>query len=261
VSGEGALRDRVVVVTGAAGGIGRAICHRVAQLGGRVVAVDADSAALAETASVAEEAGAAACLVHADVSQDVGVAAYVEAAITRFGRIDGLVSNAGTEGLITPTVEYPVEVFDRVIAINLRGVFLGLKHVLPVMIDQGAGVVVNVASVAGLIGHPGHSAYVASKHGVVGLTRVAAAEVGQHGVRVNAVCPGPTSTRMIASIEEQAGGGDAAAKHREIAAKIPAGRYGEPDEIARSVAFLLGDDASYVNGATLTVDGAFTAAI
>jgi len=250
-----------VVVTGAAGGIGRAICEQVAGLGARLVAVDADQVAGEQVAAAIREGGADACFVAADVSDAADTEAYVAQALTRFGRIDGLVANAGIEGVITPIADYPLEVFDRVLAINARGVFLGLKHVLPPMVAQRSGSIVNVASVSGTIGHVGHSAYVASKHAVVGLTRVAAAEVARHGVRVNALCPGPTSTRMMDAIEAQSGDGDAAATHREIAAKIPAQRYAEPQEVARVAAFLLGDDAAFVHGAAIAVDGGFTAAI
>src|SRR6185436_12201204 len=228
------------------------ICEQVAGLGARLVAVDADQVAGEQVAAAIREGGADACFVAADVSDAADTEAYVAQALTRFGRIDGLV---------TPIADYPLEVFDRVLAINARGVFLGLKHVLPPMVAQRSGSIVNVASVSGTIGHVGHSAYVASKHAVVGLTRVAAAEVARHGVRVNALCPGPTSTRMMDAIEAQSGDGDAAATHREIAAKIPAQRYAEPQEVARVAAFLLGDDAAFVHGAAIAVDGGFTAAI
>jgi NAD(P)-dependent dehydrogenase (short-subunit alcohol dehydrogenase family) len=251
----------VGVVTGAAGGIGRAVCERMAGLGWRVLCVDAEAPAGNAVVGALRSAGADARFAKADVSQSADVERYVATALKEFGRIDGLVNNAGIEGAITAIPDYPIDVFDRVVAVNLRGVFLGMKHVLPVMTEQGAGAVVNIASVAGLVGHPYHGAYVASKHGVVGLTKVAAAEVGGHGIRVNAVCPGPTSTRMIASIEEQLPGSSSEQAHRRIAEKIPLKRYGHPDEIARTVMFLLTDDASYINGAALTVDGGFIAAI
>jgi NAD(P)-dependent dehydrogenase (short-subunit alcohol dehydrogenase family) len=255
------LRGRVVVVTGAAAGIGRAICEWVSELGARVVVVDTDAEHGKRLVDHLRRQGGDAQFMAADVSHAADVEAYVEAARSHFGRLDGLVNNAGIEGVITPTVSYPLDVFDRVLAVNVRGVFLALKYALPGMIEQGAGSIVNLASVAGLVGHADHCGYVASKHAVVGMTRVAAAEVARHGVRVNAVCPGPTSTRMMASIEAQAVGTQRDARHREIVTKIPARRYAEPREIARVVAFLLSDAAGFVHGAAVAVDGAFTAAI
>lgn len=254
------LRDRVVVVTGAAGGIGRAVCARVIQLGGLLVGVDTDGPAGASAVAALTRDGGRAYFIHGDVSNADDVAAYVNDARARFGRVDGFVNNAGVEGVIKPMIDYPVEVFDGVLATNVRGVFLGLKHVLPVMVEQARGAIVNVASVAGITGHANHAAYVASKHAVVGLTRVAAAEVASCGIRVNAVCPGPTNTRMMTSIEEQASP-DRLVRKRDILARIPAGRYAEPCEVARLIAFLLGDDAGYIHGAVIPVDGGFTAAI
>ena len=182
-----------------------------AKHGAKVVAVDRDGAAAEATAGIIRQNGGDALAVTADVTKSADVKAYVKAAIDKYGRIDCFFNNAGIEGKVSPIVDYDEAVFDAVIGVNVKGVFLGLKHVLPEMIRQGGGAIVNTASVAGLVGTPGMPAYVASKHAVIGLTKTAAGEVARQGIRVNAVCPGPVDTRMIHSLEAQLSPGDPAA--------------------------------------------------
>jgi NAD(P)-dependent dehydrogenase (short-subunit alcohol dehydrogenase family) len=203
--------------------------------------------------------GGDAIAVTADVTRSDDVKAYVKAAIDRYGRIDCFFNNAGIEGKVAPLAEYDEAVFDAVLGVNVKGVFLGLRHVLPEMIRQGSGAVVNTASIAGLVGSPGMSAYVASKHAVIGITKTTAGEVGRQGIRVNAVCPGPVDTRMIHAIEEQVSPGDAASVEARYQAAIPSGRYTTADEIANMVLFLCSDLASNITGGQFVVDGGRTA--
>ncbi len=183
------------------------------------------------------------------------VQAYVQATLEAFGRIDCFFNNAGIEGKVAPTQDYDEAIFDTVIGVNLKGVFLGLRHVLPVMLKQGSGAVVNTASVAGLFGTPGMAPYVASKHGVLGLTKVASADVARHGIRVNAVCPGPVETRMMRSLEAQRSPADPQAAHQAVSESTPSGRYTLPEEVANVVLFLCSDLAGNLTGAHLVVDG------
>ncbi len=245
---------KVAVVTGGANGIGRAAAAQLAGAGARVLLVDRDQAAGAEAAAAIRADGGEAQFIAADVTRSADVQGYVAAAAGRWGAIDCFFNNAGIEGAVTPTAEYDEAVFDSVIAVNLKGVFLGLRHVLPVMLRQGRGAVVNTASTAALQGSPGLSAYVASKHAVLGMTRTAAAEVGPAGIRINAVCPGPTDTRMIHSLARQAG-----ATAERFTSVIPLGRYGTAEEIAHVVLFLLSDLSANVTGAAWPVDGGRTA--
>jgi len=190
----------------------------------------------------------------ADVSESADVQAYVKATLDAFGRIDCLVNNAGTEGKVAPTSEYDEDVWDTVLAVNLKGTFLGLRHVLPVMIAQGSGSVVNMSSTAGVIGTPRMPAYTASKHGVIGLTKTVSGEVARQGIRVNAVCPGPTDTAMLRSIETMINPNDPDAVRAAYHAAIPTGRYATPAEIANVVLFLLSDLAFAVTGAHYMAD-------
>lgn len=253
------LVGKIALVTGGGSGIGQAACKAFAQAGAQVMVVDINGAAAEATAEAVRALGGAAHAVAADVSQSADVQRYVAATLSAFGRIDVFFNNAGIEGQVSPLAEYDEANWDNVIAINLKGTFLGLRHVLPVMIRQQSGSIINSASVAGTVGAPGMAAYSASKHAILGLTRTAAGEVGRQGVRVNAICPGPIQTRMMQSLAEQLNPAEPVAVVRANTARNPLGRYGEPDEVARVVVFLASDDAAYVNGAAWMIDGGRTA--
>ena len=249
------LQGKVAVVTGAGGGIGRATSLELARGGASLVLVDVDERTLTETEEAVRQTGAAVLSVRADVSRSEDVRHYVSAAIDEFGRIDVFFNNAGVEGPIADLVDYPEEEFERVYATNLRGVFLGLKYVLAVMLEQGSGSIINTASLAAHVGLATSSGYVASKHGVLGLTRTAAAEVGGRGVRVNAVSPGVIDTRMTRALAEAFSKENPSARWDDMLASFPIKRMGTPEEIAAVVRFLASDAASYVNGAAWSVDG------
>ena len=248
------LDGRVAVVTGAAGVIGIAAMRLLAERGARIVAVDCRQwdvqAAIGNLPAAAQGLAVA-----ADVTREDEVAAYVRAATEKFGTIDVFYNNAGVEGEITPITKYSLEAFRRVIDVNVVGVFLGLKHVLPVMLKQNKGSIINTASIAGLIGSPDIAAYTASKHAVIGLTKSAALECTATGVRVNCVCPGLIDSRMLSAIIEGRNPGKAPVASDKIVERIPARRLGQASEVASIVAFLASDEASYVSGSAYTVDG------
>ena len=250
---------KVALVTGAGNGIGRATALAFAKSGAKLVVVDRDRDAGEATAGIIRQQGGEAIFVAADVTRSADVRAYVKAALDAYGRIDCFHNNAGIEGAWQHTAEYDEAMFDQVIAVNVKGVFLGLRHVLPVMLAQKSGAVVNTASVAGLVATPGMPAYVASKHAVIGLTKTAAGEVAKMGVRVNAVCPGPVDTRMIHSLEQMIDPANPAAVARRYQAAMPTGRYTTVDEIANMVVFLCSDLASNTTGGQFVVDGGRTA--
>ncbi|HTQ35243.1 MAG TPA: glucose 1-dehydrogenase [Stellaceae bacterium] len=250
---------KVALITGGGGGIGRAAALAFAKAGAKVVVVDRDAAAGEATAGIIKQQGGEAKFVAADVTKSADVANYVKETLDTYGRIDCFFNNAGIEGALAHTADYDEAMFDQVIGINVKGVFLGLRHVLPVLIKQKSGSVVNTASVAGLVATPGMPAYVASKHAVIGLTKTAAGEVAREGVRVNAVCPGPVDTRMIHSLEKMINPDDPDSVGKRYQSVIPSGRYTTPEEIANMVLFLSSDLASNITGAQYVVDGGRTA--
>jgi NAD(P)-dependent dehydrogenase (short-subunit alcohol dehydrogenase family) len=251
--------DKVALITGGGGGIGRATALAFAKAGAKVVIVDYDAAAGEATAGIVKQQGGEAKFIKADVTKSADVANYVKETLDTYGKIDCFFNNAGIEGNLAHTADYDEAMFDQVIGVNVKGVFLGLRHVLPVLLKQKSGVVVNTASVAGLVATPGMPAYVASKHAVIGLTKTAAGEVARQGVRVNAVCPGPVDTRMIHSLEKMISPDDPESVNKRYQGAIPSGRYTTPEEIANIVLFLSSDLASNITGAQYVVDGGRTA--
>lgn len=255
------LTDKVAIVTGGSGGIGRAAARLFAAEGARVMLVDLDAAALqALVAEIGAESGEErAAFTIADVSDAAQTAAYVAATLERFGGVDIALLNAGIEGRIVPLAEYPDDMFDKVIAVNVRGVFLGLKHVMPAMAKRGRGSIVITSSTAGIRAVGGMSAYVTSKHAVIGLMRTAAMEGAASDIRVNTVNPSPIDTRMMESIEQQAGLPVGDRSNRPMARHTPLQRYGEPEEVAKLMLFLASDDASFCTGGVYMVDGGVSA--
>jgi len=253
------LDGRVAVVTGAAGVIGSATIRLLAERGARIVAVDRRPADL-DAAVKDLPASAEALKVGADVTEEDGVREYVRAAVDKFGTIDVFYNNAGIEGEVKAIQDYPLEAFRRVLDVNVVGVFLGMKYVLPVMLKQNKGSVINTASIAGLVGSPHIAVYSASKHAVIGLTKSAAWECTGTGVRINCVCPGLIDSRMLSAIFQGRASGNAPPPMERIVERIPARRLGQASEVASIVAFLASDEASYVSGSAYTVDGGRTAA-
>src|ERR1700753_3304245 len=249
---------KVALVTGGGNGIGRATSVAFARQGAKVIVVDRDDAGAQATVGIIRQNNGDAVAVTADVTKAADVKAYVKAAVETYGRIDFFFNNAGIEGKLAPTAEYDEDMFDAVIGVNVKGVFLGLRHVLPVMLQQKRGAIVNTASVAGLVATPGMPAYVASKHAVIGLTKTASGEVARQGIRVNAVCPGPVDTRMIHAIEEQRAPGKATSIQERYQAAQPTGRYTTVEEIANMVLFLCSDLAANTTGGQFVVDGGRT---
>lgn len=246
-----AFAGKVALVTGAGSGIGRATARAFAGAGARVVVADVAAEGGEETARAIRDAGGEAAFARCDVTTDDTIAA----AVATFGRLDYACNNAGIIGTSAPIPNYPDEAWDRVIAINLSGVWRCMKHELPAIEAGGGGAIVNIASIAGVVGFANAAAYVAAKHGVVGLTKVAALEYAQRGVRVNAVCPGFVATPMIAGIGITSESPSGAA----IAARHPIGRLGTPEEIAAAVIWLCADAAAFVTGSALLVDGGYVA--
>ncbi len=251
----GTLTGKTIIVTGAAGAIGFATAQVLAREGAKLVLVDLRAEDLVLRERDLRAAGAEVIGHPADVSRSHEVKAFVDVALQRFGRIDGLFNNAGIEGHIANTWEYDEEEFDRVTRVNVNGVFLGMKHVIPVMLAQGGGAIVNTASIGSERGLAGACTYNASKHAVVGLTRTAAAEAGPKGIRVNCVMPGVIDTPLLDSVLGPLFGGDIALGKKVLGKIAPMERIGQPVEIGEVVAFLLSDAASFVTGAAWSIDG------
>ena len=253
------LSGKIALITGGAGGIGQAAARQFTDEGARVVLVDRDEAALrSAVSSIGEDI---ASYEVADVTQPEQVQSYVNAAVDRWGGIDIFLANAGIEGMISPIPDYTIDVFDQVMAVNVRGVWLGLKYVIPAMRERGGGSIVITSSTAGIGGTAGMSAYTASKHAVIGIMRTAALECAPMGIRVNTVNPAPIETRMMRSLEEmRVAAADSSAvtverTKRDFAARIPLQRYGNPEEVAKLMLFLASEESSFCTGGVYMVDG------
>ncbi|WP_079506037.1 SDR family NAD(P)-dependent oxidoreductase [Mesobacillus jeotgali] len=251
----GKFDGKVVVITGAAGGIGKATAKKLAEQGAKLALVDLNLEAVEQVVSEIGLDDSRAIALQANVAKEEDVKAYVEATIEKFGRIDGFFNNAGIEGITANVEDYPTDTFDLVLNVNVKGAFLGLKYIVPVMKKQGAGSIVNTASGAGLIRSPGFVGYNSSKHAVIGMTKVVALEAAPFGVRVNVVAPGVINTRMMRQIEKNTVPEDAEGARKAFGSAVPMGRYGEAEEVANVAIFLLSDDASYVSQSIYTVDG------
>lgn len=241
---------KVALVTGGGSGIGREAAIVLARRGAQVMVVDRDEAAAAEAASTIVAAGGEAGSMRVDVAVADDTRAMVDAAVARFGRLDFAVNSAGVGGTRARTADYPQDAWEMTIAVNLTGVYLSMKHEIPAMLAGGGGSIVNIASVAGVLGFPHYSAYSASKHGVIGLTRTAALEYARNGIRVNAVCPAFTRTPMVDALT-----GGSAEHEQKLADALPIGRLGTVAEVAESIAYLCSDGARFTNGHSLVLDG------
>ncbi|WP_159901771.1 SDR family NAD(P)-dependent oxidoreductase [Salinirussus salinus] len=246
------LDGAVAVVTGASSGIGRASAERFAAEGASVVVADIDEAGGTETVERIEDDGGEATFVEVDVSDPDSVQAMVDATVERYGSLDVAHNNAGILTDFVPVTEIEESDWDTLIDVNLKGVWACLKAEIPAMLESNGGAVVNTTSEEGLVGGPARGSYVASKHGVVGLTRTAALEFADAGLRVNAVAPGPIDTGMSPDSMDAE---DLEGMREAVREEIPLGRFGEPEEVAGATAYLCSEDASFVTGHTLVVDG------
>lgn len=249
---ETVFTNKVAIVTGGSFGIGRATALAFSKKGAKVVI--ADWAEDNETLNLIKDAGGEAIFVKCDVSKASDVKAMVEKAISAFGRLDYAFNNAGIEGVTAPVQDCSEENWDKTIGVNLKGIWLCMKYEIPEILKQGKGVIVNCASIAGLVGYSGLPAYAASKHGVIGLTKTSALECAKLGIRVNAVCPGAIKTPMIDRLT-----GKKKEVEQQYAAMEPIGRLGQPEEVANAVTWMCSDEASFITGHAMAVDGGWTA--
>lgn len=251
---NGRLEGKAALVTGASSGIGRAAAVLFAREGARVIVSDINVSGGEETVAAIQKQGGEARFIRCDISKPAEVEALIRGAVETLGRLDCAVNNAGVSGVMVPTVDYPEDDWDRVIATNLKGVWLCMKQELQQMLKQGGGSIVNTASVAGLVGVPMTSAYVAAKHGVVGLTKTVALEYAKANIRINVVCPGVVRTPMLMDTTRENPQMEAA-----LLAAEPVGRMAEPEEIAEALVWLCSGAASFITGAALPVDGGIVA--
>lgn len=249
---ENGFKNKVALVTGGSSGIGRATALAFARKGAKVVI--ADWMENQETMDLIENLGGEAIFVKCDVSKASDVKALIEKTIATFGRLDFAYNNAGIEGIQAPVQDCTEENWDKTIGVNLKGIWLCMKYEIPEMLKKSKGIIVNCSSVAGLVGFQNSPAYVASKHGVIGLTKTAALENAKLGIRINAVCPGIIKTPMIDRVT-----GNKKEVEQQFAGMEPVGRFGQPEEIACAVIWLCSDEASFVTGIAMPVDGGFVA--
>jgi NAD(P)-dependent dehydrogenase (short-subunit alcohol dehydrogenase family) len=252
---ESSLSGKVALVTGGTSGIGRAVALALASEGARVVVAGRREREGNETVRLIRDSGGSAIFVKADVSREADVEALIEHTLATYDQLDVAFNNAGVEGALTPIAEETIENYEHVFDINVKGVLLSMKHEIPAMRRSGGGAIVNTASVAGHVGFANFGVYVASKHAVLGLTRAAALELAPHGIRVNAVSPGPVQTEML---DRAFGPGESEVK-QTIAASYPLGRIGTADEMTGAVVYLCSPHASFVTGQDLVLDGGYIA--
>lgn len=250
------LEQRVAVITGAGSGIGRAMALLFAREGARILAADVNGDAAEETAAQIVAAGGACVAQTVDVTQSEQVRAMIETAQARYGRIDILCNNAGI-GSTTDVVACEPDEWDRVMTVNVKSVYLGCKYAIPLMLEQGGGVILNTASVAGMVGVVKRASYSASKGAVIALTRQVAIEYVEQGIRVNCLCPGTVDSPWVGRLLSQAA--DPAAARGALVARQPIGRLGTPEEIAAAALYLVSDDAAFITGTGLVIDGGWTA--
>ena len=249
------LENKVAIITGGAGSIGKITAKLFLDEGAKVMLVDLTEDTLKKAVQELNSEHVKYCV--ADVSKSADVEKYINETVKLFGEIDIFFNNAGIEGVVKPITDYPEDVFDKVIAVNVKGIWLGNKYALPKMKDGGS--IILTSSVAGILGFAGLSAYVASKHAIVGIMRTTAIEAASRKIRVNSVHPSPVNNRMMRSIEEGASAGHAEEVKKQFEASIPLGRYAEPIEIAKLVLFLASDDSQFITGTTQIIDGGMAA--
>lgn len=245
------MQGKTVIITGGGSGFGREVALKLAKKGTNVSVVDISKEHGEETVRLCKELGCDAIFIQADVSKVEEVKSYVSQTIDHFGKIDLFFNNAGISGSGVRTIECSVEEFDAIVDVNLKGVFYGLKYVVSEMLKTGGGIIVNTASLGGLVGMPTLGAYSATKHAVVGLTKTIAGEYGREKIRINAIAPGTNETPMVKSFPKEA--------IKAMAEEVPIGRLGQPHEVADVVCFLLSEESSYIHGATISIDGGVAA--
>ena len=253
------LDNKVVLITGGAGGIGSAVARKFLDEGASVMLVDINEEDLKKTSKALDDNSRLA-YIKADVSKENDVKEYVEATMTKFGQVDVFFDNAGIEGDVKPVTDYPVETFDKIFDVNVKGVWLGLKYAIPAMKknDDGGSIIIT-SSVAGLIGTANVSPYVGSKHALIGIMKSAALELAPHKIRVNSINPSPVDNRMMRSLEEGFGGEDTEKAKKQFEDMIPLRRYAENEEIANLVLFLASDESKFITGSVHRIDGGMLA--